>query len=139
VIPGCASVALVDGTAACTSSALPAGTHTIVAEFGGTSEFAPSTSPALAQTVSGPVMVTITVAKSGRGTGTVTASNGSIDCGTDCTGQVASGSAVTLTANAKPNSVFAGWSGVACSGTAPCTLAPTANVQVTATFRRKNE
>ena len=137
-IAGCSGVALASGSAQCSTSALAAGTHTIVAEYGGNASYAPSTSPALAQTVSGPVTVTITVTRDGRGTGTVTASNGSINCGSDCTGQVASGAAVTLTAKAKPNSVFQGWTGGGCSGTGVCTLAPTSNVQVNATFRRKN-
>lgn len=83
--------------------------------------------------------VTVTVVKAGRGSGTVSSSDGSIACGSDCSGQVPAGTPVTLTAAARPNSVFQGWSGGGCGGTAPCTLSPAANVQVTATFRRKNE
>ncbi len=74
---------------------------------------------------------TITVSKSGAGTGTVTSNSSGIDCGTTCTGQFPNGSRVSLTATAGSGSVFAGWSGD-CAGTDPCSL--TENATVTAAF-----
>jgi hypothetical protein len=54
---------------------------------------------------------TLTVTKSGAGSGTVTSDPVGVDCGTDCTETYASGTPVTLTATAAPGSLFAGWSG----------------------------
>lgn len=77
---------------------------------------------------------TLTVNKSGTGTGTVTSSPAGINCGSDCTEGYVSGTSVTLTATAATGSTFAGWSG-ACSGTNPtCTVSMTAARTVTATF-----
>ena len=76
---------------------------------------------------------TLTVNKSGTGTGTVTSSPAGINCGTDCTEGYVSGTSVNLTAVAAVGSTFAGWSG-ACTGTGSCTVTMTANKTVTATF-----
>jgi endoglucanase len=76
---------------------------------------------------------TLTVAKAGTGSGTVTSSVGGISCGTACSASLASGTAVTLTAAAASGSTFAGWSG-ACTGTGTCLVTMTANQSVTATF-----
>jgi len=77
---------------------------------------------------------TLSVAKSGAGTGTVASSPAGISCGSDCSEPYASGTNVTLTATAASGSVFAGWSG-ACAGTsATCTVAMSAARAVTATF-----
>ena len=73
---------------------------------------------------------TLTVTKSGTGSGTVTNS----PAGTS----FASGTTVTLTAAAADGSTFGGWGG-ACSGTAnTCTVAMSANRSVTATFTLKS-
>lgn len=77
---------------------------------------------------------TISVTKSGAGTGTVTSSPGSISCGVTCAGTFDFGTSVTLTAAAGLNSVFAGWSGGGCAGTAPCTFPISAAATVTAAF-----
>lgn len=76
---------------------------------------------------------TVTVSKTGTGSGTVTSSPAGIICGADCTEVYNFGTAVTLTAAAAPGSTFTGWSG-ACTGTAPCTVSVNAAVTVTATF-----
>src|SRR5262249_51797083 len=61
------------------------------------------------------------VGKSGSGSGTVTSSPGSINCGSECSGSFNSGVQVTLTATAASGSTFAGWSG-ACAGTGSCVV-----------------
>jgi hypothetical protein len=78
--------------------------------------------------------VALTVATAGSGLGTVMSSPAGIACGPSCTATFASGTSVTLTAAPAAGSTFAGWSGGGCSGTAPCIVALTANVAVTATF-----
>jgi phospholipase C len=75
----------------------------------------------------------LTVQLAGAGSGAVTSSPAGISCGSTCTANFASGTAVTLTATPDSNSTFSGWSG-ACTGTAKCTLTITANTSVTATF-----
>jgi len=75
---------------------------------------------------------TLTVMKSGDGTGTVTADAG-IDCGATCAADFDSGTTVVLTASGSSESNFTGWSG-ACSGTGPCTIDMSQARNVTATF-----
>jgi Divergent InlB B-repeat domain len=66
---------------------------------------------------------TLAVSLAGTSGGTVTDSDGYIDCGTTCSGLYAGGSPVTLTETPPAGAVFAGWSGAGCSGTAPtCTV-----------------
>ncbi len=73
---------------------------------------------------------TLTVSKSGTGTGAVTTS----PTGTN----FAAGTVVTLTAATDANSTFTGWSG-ACSGTATaCQVTINANTAVAATFTLKS-
>ena len=80
----------------------------------------------------------LTVAKAGTGSGTVTSSDGKINCGATCSASYLSGSVVTLSATAASGFVFNGWSvngNVSVCGTSPsCTLTVTANTSVTATF-----
>lgn len=54
---------------------------------------------------------TLSVIKSGKGSGTVTSSPPGINCGNDCTEDYQSSISVTLTATPNPGSKFAGWSG----------------------------
>jgi hypothetical protein len=82
----------------------------------------------------GTTQYNLTVAKSGTGTGTVTGSDGFINCGSTCSVNYESGKAVALTALANSGSVFSGWSGGGCSGTGTCTATMTAAKSVTATF-----
>lgn len=74
---------------------------------------------------------TLTVSKSGSGSGGVIASG--IDCGSDCTEGYANGTSVKLTPVPFTRSAFTGWSGD-CSGTTTCTLSMTANKTAVATF-----
>lgn len=79
------------------------------------------------------VMRTLTVGKSGAGSGSVTSSPSGINCGSSCTAGYADGTSVTLTATAAAGSAFTGWSG-ACSGTSSCVVTMSADKSVTATF-----
>jgi hypothetical protein len=76
----------------------------------------------------------LTVTKSGTGSGTVTGSDGLVNCGSTCSVNYDSGKAVALTALANSGSVFSGWSGGGCSGTGTCTVSMTAATSVAATF-----
>jgi endo-1,4-beta-xylanase len=78
----------------------------------------------------------LTIAKAGTGTGSVTSTPAAIDCGSVCSAAWTGGATVTLTATAATGSSFSGWSG-ACSGTtATCVLSMTASQTATATFDR---
>ena len=79
----------------------------------------------------------LSVTKAGNGQGSVTSSPTGIDCGSDCQETYTHGTAVTLTATPDANSIFAGWSGGACSGTGSCVVTITAAATVTATFTLK--
>jgi len=79
------------------------------------------------------VQYTLTVSKVGTGSGTVASIPAGINCGTDCTENYNSGTAVTLTATAATGSVFAGWS-MECSPTVICPVTLDAAKTVTATF-----
>jgi hypothetical protein len=76
----------------------------------------------------------LTVAKSGSGTGTVTSTDGQINCGSTCSRSYPAGGTVTLTAIPASGSSFAGWSGAGCSGSGTCTVAMNSDQSVTATF-----
>ncbi len=78
-----------------------------------------------------PTTYTLSVSKSGTGSGAISGTG--INCGTDCSETVNSGTSVTLNASAASGSTFAGWSG-ACSGTGSCTVTLNANTNVTAAF-----
>ena len=79
-----------------------------------------------------PVTYSLTVSKSGTGSGTV--SGGSINCGSTCAqSNVSNGTSITLVATPASGSVFTGWNG-ACSGTGACTVTITGNVTVSAGF-----
>ncbi len=77
---------------------------------------------------------TLTVAKSGTGSGTVTSSPSGISCGGTCSAIYNNGSTVTLTASPASGSTFAGWEGAGCSGTGTCTVTMNAAEAVTAVF-----
>ena len=80
------------------------------------------------------VQRTLTVAKDGTGTGTVTSTPAGIDCGSTCSSPFANGTAVTLTATPGAGSTFSGWSGGGCSGSGTCQVTLNADSSVTATF-----
>ena len=76
---------------------------------------------------------TLTVSKTGAGTGTVTSDPPGIDCGPICTHAFEHGTSVTLTAAPADGSVFTGWSGD-CSGMGTCELTMGVDHSVTASF-----
>lgn len=78
---------------------------------------------------------TVTVAKAGSGTGTVTSDPSGISCGSDCSGVFPRGAAaVTLTATPEPGSVVVGWSIPECGSATECAVDLTADQTVTVTF-----
>jgi PKD repeat protein len=68
------------------------------------------------------VYPTLVVSKTGDGTGTVTSNPAGINCGSNCSGNFAYQTTVTLMAAPAPGSTFVGWSGGGCSGTDSCTV-----------------
>lgn len=75
---------------------------------------------------------TLTVAKAGTGSGTV--SGLGIACGTDCAETLSQGSTVTLSATPAGGSTFAGWSGACTNLVGSCTVTMDAAKTVTASF-----
>jgi hypothetical protein len=66
---------------------------------------------------------TLSVAKTGAGSGSVSSSPAGIDCGGSCSAPFDEGTAVTLTATPDAGSSFTGWSGGGgCSGTGTCVV-----------------
>jgi outer membrane protein assembly factor BamB len=79
---------------------------------------------------------TLTVNKTGAGSGTITSNPAGINCGADCSETYARTTPVTLTAQPAAGFIFEGWGG-GCSGTAPgdpCKLTMLADISVTAAF-----
>ena len=76
---------------------------------------------------------TLSVNKTGTGSGTVTSVPAGIDCGADCGEPYATGTVVTLTATPAVGSTFTGWSGD-CTGTGTCVVTMNAAKSVTASF-----
>jgi subtilisin-like proprotein convertase family protein len=101
------------------------------------------TLPTCVVTVNGPTGVsaqcdlppqTLTVTKSGTGTGTVVSAPAGIDCGGTCSATFTGGQTVNLTAVPNAGSKFSSWSG-ACTGTTPsCSVTMTAALSTNALF-----
>jgi len=121
------SVATID--AAGRATGVGAGTTTITATD------ASGASDSTTLTVVG--QASLTVFRTGAGTGTVTSNPAGINCGTDCSEAYASGTVVTLTATASSNSTFAGWTGCDTVSGATCTLTVSSGRTATAAFDLK--
>jgi hypothetical protein len=80
---------------------------------------------------------TLTIAETGTGTGTVTSAPSGISCGPTCSANFATGTQVTLSAASTHGSIFGGWSGGGCSGTAACTVTLNADTTISASFVAK--
>jgi hypothetical protein len=78
----------------------------------------------------------LTIAKSGTGSGTISSSPAGVSCGPTCTQYFAAGSSVTLSATAAPGSTFEGWSAGKCTGKAACAISMNTNQTLTANFRK---
>jgi hypothetical protein len=79
------------------------------------------------------VVYALTVTQAGTGTGTTSSTPVGISCGSACSYSFASGTAVTLSAQAASGSTFSGWSG-ACTGSGTCSVSLSATRAVTATY-----
>ncbi len=77
---------------------------------------------------------TLTISKTGSGSGSVASSPAGINCGATCVASFNEGAVVTLTATPAAGSAFTGWSGGGCSGTGTCQVTMSADRSVTATF-----
>ena len=77
---------------------------------------------------------TVSVSDTGTGSGAVTSSDGSINCGSTCSASYWDGQPVTLTATPAQGSVFIGWENCDLSFGLTCTLTVTAARTVTAIF-----
>ncbi|MBF0593185.1 MAG: VCBS repeat-containing protein [Nitrospirae bacterium] len=80
---------------------------------------------------------TLTISRTGTGSGTVTSSPSGINCSPTCSAAFAAGTSVNLTATPDSTSTFTGWSDTygECSGTIPmCTVTMSVSKTVTATF-----
>jgi hypothetical protein len=79
---------------------------------------------------------TVSVVRTGAGSGSVSSNPVGINCGTTCSFGFAAGSSVTLTATADPGSVFIGWSGsgIVCPGTGTCQVTVTHATAISADF-----
>jgi len=78
--------------------------------------------------------LTLTIIKSGKGSGTVSSLPAAIDCGATCSATFDAGTLITLTATADTDSTFSGWTGGGCSGTGACELTINSNTTLTASF-----
>jgi ribosomal protein S16 len=76
---------------------------------------------------------TLSVSKTGTGSGTVTSSPAGISCGSTCSHAFNYNTSVVLTAAPAAGSKFSGWSG-SCTGTGTCTVIMSAAKSATANF-----
>jgi Divergent InlB B-repeat domain len=74
------------------------------------------------------------IEKAGSGIGEVRSSPSGISCGGTCEAEFDEGTVVTLNATPVAGSVFVGWAGGGCTGTAACTVTLAAAITVTASF-----
>ena len=79
---------------------------------------------------------TLTLTRSGTGSGTITSSPAGIDCGGTCSSDFVQGTGVTLHAAPASGSAFKGWSGAGCSGAGTCEVTIDEAKSVTAAFVR---
>lgn len=80
---------------------------------------------------------TLTVSKTGLGSGSVSSSPEGIVCGAECSSQSAAfiqKTVVTLAAEPAPGSRFTGWQGGTCTGKDPCSVRLSENREVKAKF-----
>ncbi|WP_448383405.1 M6 family metalloprotease domain-containing protein [Desulfosoma sp.] len=83
-------------------------------------------------------LYTLTVNKSGTGSGTVTSNPSGINCGSACSGQFTAGTSVTLTATPASGSAFSGWSQdcASCGKNASCQITMDSDKVCTSKFKK---
>ena len=82
-----------------------------------------------------PTQPSLTVSRTGFGTGTVTSAPAGIDCGSSCSANFDTAQVVSLAAVPMGTSSFTGWSG-ACTGAGSCQVTMDTAANVTASFTR---
>lgn len=90
--------------------------------------------PSSVQTQVYTISYTLTVSRSGIGSGVITSNHAGIDCRGECSRNYTSGISVTLTATPDSGSIFTGWSGGGCPGTGTCTVTIDTDKTIKATF-----
>ena len=110
------------------------GSYTNAASFTSSNGGSGSASASTAVDCTTPSGPTVSVAKTGTGSGTVTSNPAGISCGAACTRVFGNGTPMTLTATPAVGSDFMGWSGAGCAGTAVCTFVLNGATTITATF-----
>ncbi|MDR4485499.1 MAG: PASTA domain-containing protein [Nitrospirales bacterium] len=80
----------------------------------------------------------LTIAKGGKGHGTVTSNAIGINCGSNCTNNFEKGTTVILTATPAEGSIFESWEGCDSQVTNQCTVTLTQDRSVRANFIRQN-
>ena len=80
------------------------------------------------------IQYSLTVSRTGSGSGSVTSNPAGINCGGNCTAMYDTGTPVTLTAAAAGGSTFSGWGGACADQGNPCTATISSDSTVTATF-----
>jgi Divergent InlB B-repeat domain len=80
---------------------------------------------------------TISLAKTGGGSGTVTSLPAGINCGSACSMTLNAPRSVAVFASTAPDSIFMGWSGGGCSGTDYCLFDANTDTTITAAFALK--
>ncbi|MFZ4440039.1 MAG: SUMF1/EgtB/PvdO family nonheme iron enzyme [Syntrophales bacterium] len=112
---------------------IPAGTHTVKWEYVKDSTLSSGQDAGWVDNVVFTPTAAYLLTASKTGSGTITSSPAGISCGSDCTENYYSGTAVTLTATPDAGWYFTGW-GDACSGAGSCTITMSAAQSVSATF-----
>lgn len=82
-----------------------------------------------------PLQYRLSVTKTNAAYGTVTSSPAGISCGTSCSFQYNSGTAVTLTAKPSKGRKFAGWTGACTGSKATCSVSMSQDKTVNAAFK----
>jgi MYXO-CTERM domain-containing protein len=83
-------------------------------------------------------LISLTIDKSGSGTGRVRSTPAGIDCGKTCSAEFPPGTELVLTAEPDANGTFVSWSGP-CSGAQTCVLRLTEPTRVGAEFAHREE
>ena len=81
-----------------------------------------------------PITYTLTVTKTGNGSGAVTSNPAGINCGSACSATFTASTVITLTATPAVNNTFGGWNGACTGSNATCQVTMDAAKNVTVTF-----